>query len=269
MTACEHDHIRSDRKYTASCRTQDRLGTWSPKRRATAPGLAHGMCSCCRPGVAWPCGLLEVATRVLCRYVDPTNRLYMLSRHFVWLAPLSTLLLFSVVGLFLAIGTKFWPRRVRVVLSPLHLLLGRSAGTHGGKPPDLPGGVGRPGGGSRVALGPAARAACDRVRPLAALDFSRFAGIGIDPGDACRRGRLAQRVAGSKPAVAARWFPQRATGRDGHGAGRSLERLRLRASDHSGTRTTGQAGNSLRQRPRDGTLDLAVARELLQRPLAP
>ena len=57
-------------------------------------------------------GLLEVATRVLCRYVDPTNRLYMLSRHFVWLAPLSTLLLFSGVGLFLAIATKLWPRRV-------------------------------------------------------------------------------------------------------------------------------------------------------------
>ncbi len=57
-------------------------------------------------------GLLEVATRVVCRYVDPTNRLYMLSRHYVWLAPLSSLLLFSGVGVFLAIGTKFWPRRV-------------------------------------------------------------------------------------------------------------------------------------------------------------
>ena len=56
-------------------------------------------------------GLLEVATRVLCRYIDPTNRLYMLSRHFIWLAPLSTLLLFSVAGLFLAIGAKLWPRR--------------------------------------------------------------------------------------------------------------------------------------------------------------
>ena len=55
-------------------------------------------------------GLLEVATRVLCRYIDPTNRLYALSRHFVWLAPLSMLLLFSGLGLILAAGSKSWPR---------------------------------------------------------------------------------------------------------------------------------------------------------------
>ncbi len=57
-------------------------------------------------------GLLEVATRVLSRYVDPTNRYYMLSRHFIWLAPISSLLLFSGTGLFLAIGTKIWPSRI-------------------------------------------------------------------------------------------------------------------------------------------------------------
>jgi len=56
-------------------------------------------------------GLLEVAARILCRWIDPRNRLYGLSRHYVWLAPLSTLLLFSMVGLFLALGTKVWPRR--------------------------------------------------------------------------------------------------------------------------------------------------------------
>ena len=46
---------------------------------------------------AW-CGLaagwLEVGTRVLCRSIDPTNRLYLMSRHFVWLVPLSNLMLF-------------------------------------------------------------------------------------------------------------------------------------------------------------------------------
>ncbi len=56
-------------------------------------------------------GLLEVGARLLCRGIDPTNRLYMLSRHFVWLVPLSTLLLFGAVGLSLAIATKSWPRR--------------------------------------------------------------------------------------------------------------------------------------------------------------
>ena len=56
-------------------------------------------------------GLLEVGTRVFFRWIDPTYRLYGLSRHFVWLAPLSTLLLFSAAGLFLALATMVWPRR--------------------------------------------------------------------------------------------------------------------------------------------------------------
>ena len=46
-------------------------------------------------------GLLEVGTRVLCRAIDPTNRLYMMSRHFVWLVPLANLLVFFGLGLLL------------------------------------------------------------------------------------------------------------------------------------------------------------------------
>ena len=49
-------------------------------------------------------GLLEVATRILCRAINPTNRLYLMTRHFVWLAPLSNLLFFSVAGLGLALA---------------------------------------------------------------------------------------------------------------------------------------------------------------------
>jgi len=55
-------------------------------------------------------GLLEVGARVLCRSIDSTNRLYGMSRHFVWLVPLTYLLLFSVVGVVLAAATKRWPR---------------------------------------------------------------------------------------------------------------------------------------------------------------
>jgi arylsulfatase A-like enzyme len=55
-------------------------------------------------------GLLEVGARVLCKFVAPQGRLYMMSRHFVWLAPLSSLLFFSMVGLSLALATKLWPR---------------------------------------------------------------------------------------------------------------------------------------------------------------
>ena len=55
-------------------------------------------------------GLLEVATRVLCRAVDPTKGLYLMSRHFVWLIPLANMLFFLALGLLLAGITKLWPR---------------------------------------------------------------------------------------------------------------------------------------------------------------
>ncbi len=55
-------------------------------------------------------GLLEVGTRALCRAIDPTKRLYMMSRHFIWLVPLVNLLVFMGLGLFLAVLTRLWPR---------------------------------------------------------------------------------------------------------------------------------------------------------------
>ncbi len=55
-------------------------------------------------------GLLEVAARVLPRSFDTFFRLYGLSRHFVWLVPLTNLILFSGMGVFLAMVTKWRPR---------------------------------------------------------------------------------------------------------------------------------------------------------------
>ncbi len=55
-------------------------------------------------------GLLEVGARVLCRAIDPRNRLYLMSRHFVWLVPLVNMLLFFGLGLVLAGIMKLWPR---------------------------------------------------------------------------------------------------------------------------------------------------------------
>ena len=60
-------------------------------------------------------GLLEVLARVLGRAIDPTQRIYLLSRHFLWLGPLSNLLFFLGMGLFLAIGVKLWPREAQWV----------------------------------------------------------------------------------------------------------------------------------------------------------
>jgi arylsulfatase A-like enzyme len=58
-------------------------------------------------------GLLEVGARVLFRTIDPTQRLYLISRHFVWLGPLSNLLFFLGFGLVLAAATRIWPRAGR------------------------------------------------------------------------------------------------------------------------------------------------------------
>ncbi len=55
-------------------------------------------------------GLLEVGTIAFCKAL-PGHRMYGMSRHFVWMAPLSNLLLFAGIGLVLALATKFWPRR--------------------------------------------------------------------------------------------------------------------------------------------------------------
>jgi arylsulfatase A-like enzyme len=54
-------------------------------------------------------GLLEVGTRVLFHNIG-SGRLYLMNRHFVWLGPLSNLLLFTAMGLVLAVATKLWPR---------------------------------------------------------------------------------------------------------------------------------------------------------------
>ena len=54
-------------------------------------------------------GLLEVGTVVFCKLL-PGHRMYGMSRHFLWMAPLSNLVLFAGIGLLLAVSTRFWPR---------------------------------------------------------------------------------------------------------------------------------------------------------------
>src|SRR5262245_27781590 len=88
---------------------------------AVAPGPTRAPACPHRPGplrvlalAAWlglAAGWLEVGVRVLCRAIDPTDRLYLMSRHFVWLAPLANLLLFSGIGALLAAATGLFPRR--------------------------------------------------------------------------------------------------------------------------------------------------------------
>ena len=56
-------------------------------------------------------GLLEVATTICVRNLIPTARGYLMSRHFVWLTPLSNLMLFSVFGILLTVIAWLWPQR--------------------------------------------------------------------------------------------------------------------------------------------------------------
>jgi arylsulfatase A-like enzyme len=57
-------------------------------------------------------GLLEAGVRVVCGNIAPIQRLYMVSRHFLWLGPLSNLLLFLGMGLVLSVASKLSPRAV-------------------------------------------------------------------------------------------------------------------------------------------------------------
>jgi hypothetical protein len=101
------------------------------------------------PAASWPgplhllllagwCGLaageLEVAVRVAQRSFGSTDRLYLMTRHFVWLVPVLNALLFLIVGALCALATWRWPRRgrwlaVRIILVgavlPTLVLIGR------------------------------------------------------------------------------------------------------------------------------------------------
>ena len=58
-------------------------------------------------------GLLEVGTIVLRKQVFDPDHLYRMSRHFVWLIPLSNLCVFLALGLFGCGVILVWPRRGR------------------------------------------------------------------------------------------------------------------------------------------------------------
>jgi arylsulfatase A-like enzyme len=56
-------------------------------------------------------GLLEVGTIVLRKHTFDPNRLYGMSRHFVWVIPMTNLCLFLGLGVVLSLVASRWPRR--------------------------------------------------------------------------------------------------------------------------------------------------------------
>ena len=62
-------------------------------------------------------GLLEVATIVVRKEAFDANHLYGMSRHFVWLIPVTNLGVFVALGLLGWVATLAWPRRGRWLLA--------------------------------------------------------------------------------------------------------------------------------------------------------
>jgi hypothetical protein len=57
----------------------------------------------------WPLGALKDAEWSYIR-ISPIDRLYQMSRHFVWVMPLANLVVFLGVGMCLATITRLWTR---------------------------------------------------------------------------------------------------------------------------------------------------------------
>ena len=131
-------------------------------------------------GLVSSAGLLEVATRVLCRAIDPTRRLYLMSKHFVWLTPLASMVLFLGLGLLLAGMTRALAAAGCVAQPQAALCVGDSADAHGRGAADLTGGLVYPGFGDRITVGSVARVATGQTEAVVVgLESSRSVGTGI------------------------------------------------------------------------------------------
>ena len=89
---------------------QSNAGAWSDRTTGSVSGLTPTDVLALAAWCGMAAGCLEVTTRVLAKNLVGTNRLYMMSRHFVWVVPITNLLLFSGIGLGLALATKLAPR---------------------------------------------------------------------------------------------------------------------------------------------------------------
>ena len=146
---------------------------------------------------AW-CGLaageLEVAVRFLHRTFGSTHRLFLMTRHFVWLIPLVDLALFLAAGAMLALAARRWPRRAGwlgprlfVALALLPALTWPALGST-----PRPGCCWRSG---RLAGRSGAGAAAGPLAAAAGADRPGPAGAGAAPGRLAVRLRPAQAVA--------------------------------------------------------------------------
>ncbi len=213
-------------------------------------------------------GLLEAVARCLAKSYFATNQLYLMSRHFTWLAPLSDLVLFSAVGLVLALTAKRWPRFGRwfgprligfLAILPVFMVL---------SPRIYPMAWVLLASGTSVRLASFLERHADRA-PVAFPEFSRLTGLGRGPGRLGRRRRMAGRAPRSRPPESGRRSAERAFDHLGHRSGRPSEPIRLWTSHLSGAGTSGQPGHSLRRGTCARPVDPPLTREHVHRTLAP
>jgi arylsulfatase A-like enzyme len=88
-----------------------------PDPAANRLGLVSLVCLSAWCGLV--AGLLEVGTVVLRKQVFDPNRLYGMSRHFVWLIPVTNLCLFLALGCVGSIAGLAWPHRGRWIVARL------------------------------------------------------------------------------------------------------------------------------------------------------
>ena len=194
---------------------------------------ARSTCWSFRRGAGSPRASSRSPPGSFARALSSTHRLYMMTRHFVWLVPLINLLVFLGLGVLLAwrrdagpARAGWWSPRLIVALALLPVLVVAGPKIYVEAWLILASG-------DRVSRRPGAGAASGPCAAMAGAELSRSAGTGPDPGGVDLRWRLAQAAARSRPSLAAGRFAQRALDRAGHGAGRSPEPLRLSARHHA------------------------------------
>ena len=251
------------------------MTSFSPKRQSRSPeaaavAWARSTCWSSRRGAGSLAGELEVAARIAIRALSTTHRLYLMTRHFIWLVPLINLVLFLGFGVLLALATRRWPARAGWWSPAADRHLGRPAGAGGGRPGIYAEAW------FLVALGvafrmvpvlerhPAAAAArgwCGASRSCWGWSCSRRAGS--SGGDRIKQWREEGRPlppAGSPNVLLIVLDTVRADHLSVYG---------YRSRHHAHPGAAGGAGNPLRRGPRTRPLDARLARQLLHRPLAP
>ena len=219
------------------------------------------------------CGLvagpLEVGAIVLRKHTMDLIQFYWMSRHFVWLIPLTNLLVFLVLGLVLCLVTWVWPRRgsgisarLLCALTLLPLIWALFPGIYGPAGLILVLGI-------ATGLVPVVQRHAAGFRWCVQWSFPVLPGLDCAAGGFGLGGRSAQGMARGGAAPAGTGFSQRALDRPGHRGRRSPEPPRLQPPDLPDPRGPGAARHSVRPRAGDLLVDVAISRQLLHGTLAP